>query len=561
MNEGKGLEECFHKLDRGDIELPRQFTYPFFYAPHPLALMAVERLQNHLNTQQNWTHDFGIDHHLEGINIGKMMGVMIVKNPQGEIGHLSAFSGKLAESTDLPGFVPPLVEILNNGSFYRKGEEEVNVVNRELLSVESSSDYTLSKEGLATMLTISIPEIEAKKSTIKHAKQLRKEEREAAKDLTPDEFNSFDQKLKSQSTREHYEFKDLKRTWKKKIEEQKILVATFENQIDSIKKKRKKMSSDLQKQIFNKYQFLNQHGETKGLADIFEQTAFKIPPTGAGDCCAPKLLQYAYQHDLTPIAMAEFWWGQAPNSEVRKHGHFYPSCKGKCHPILSHMLIGLDVEKSPMESIDTSSKEIHTLYEDDFIAVIHKPHEFLSVPGKTNADSVQERMEKKYPESTGPLMVHRLDRATSGIMIIAKTKESHQILQDQFRTKHVRKKYIAILDGPLEGEEGIIDLPLRPDYEDRPRQLVCYEHGKTAKTLWRILERKDDITKVEFSPITGRTHQLRMHAAHPKGLNTAIVGDDLYGKTNKRMYLHAAYISFLHPMTKKQVEFNLDAGF
>jgi tRNA pseudouridine32 synthase/23S rRNA pseudouridine746 synthase len=264
---------------------------------------------------------------------------------------------------------------------------------------------------------------------------------------------------------------------------------------------------------------------------------------------------------LRPVAMAEFWWGVSPAPEIKKHKQFYSACRGKCEPILHHMLEGMSLEDNPMMMYDGETKKITTVYEDDELLIINKPTEFLSVPGKVIKDSVWMRMKHKYPEATGPLIVHRLDMSTTGLMIIAKTKEAHKEIQSQFINRKIKKRYIALLDGVVEEDEGYINLPLRQDYEDRPRQLVCHEHGKRARTSWNVLERKENTTKIHFHPITGRTHQLRVHAAHHLGLNMPIIGDDLYGKKGDRLHLHAEWIEFDHPKTKERVSFHADADF
>ncbi|MND52220.1 Ribosomal large subunit pseudouridine synthase A [compost metagenome] len=259
--------------------------------------------------------------------------------------------------------------------------------------------------------------------------------------------------------------------------------------------------------------------------------------------------------------MAEFWWGQSPKSEIRIHGQFYPACRGKCEPILAHMLEGVEMDENPMLTNPAEGRDVEIVYEDEALVVVNKPAEFLSVPGKNVQDSVYERMRLKYPNATGPLIVHRLDMSTSGIMLVAKTKESHKVLQEQFIKRTIKKRYIALLDGVVESEEGFIDLPLRVDLDNRPHQLVCYEYGKPACTKWEVVERKNNKTKIHFYPITGRTHQLRVHAAHPMGLNSPIVGDDLYGNKGERLHLHAEWIEFKHPTSKEIMTIQVEAEF
>jgi tRNA pseudouridine32 synthase/23S rRNA pseudouridine746 synthase len=272
-------------------------------------------------------------------------------------------------------------------------------------------------------------------------------------------------------------------------------------------------------------------------------------------------LHYAFQNQLKPIAMAEFWWGQSPKSEVRKHKQFYPACTGKCQPILAHMLEGIPLEDNPFTINHAESKVLEIVYEDDFLAVVNKPTELLSVPGKQVTDSVYSRVKLLYPKATGPLVVHRLDMSTSGLLLIAKSTSVHKKLQSQFIKRHIKKQYIALLDGLINEERGRIELPLRPDFHNLPNQLVCFAFGKSAQTDWEVINRTEHHTLIRFYPITGRTHQLRVHAAHPSGLNTPIVGDDLYGTKANRLHLHAESITFQHPMTKEEMTVTVEAAF
>ena len=297
------------------------------------------------------------------------------------------------------------------------------------------------------------------------------------------------------------------------------------------------------------------------MLSIFDHTESKIPPAGAGECAAPKLLQYAYLNKLKPIAMAEFWWGKSPSSEIRKHKQFYPSCRGKCEPILGHMLEGLDVEPNEMLSNLKDEKELDIIFEDEHLVAVNKPAEFLSVPGKEIEDSVYTRVKEKYPDADGPLVVHRLDMSTSGVMLLAKSKDVHKAIQHQFEQRTIKKRYVALLRGELTEKRGEINLPLRVDFHDRPRQLVCHEHGKPARTVWELVETIDGQSLVRFYPITGRTHQLRVHAAHADGLNTPILGDDLYGTKADRLHLHAEQLRFIHPISLEEVTLKVPAPF
>lgn len=543
-------------------EIPERFTYPFYYEPHPLTLIAANALQEHLKNQADWEHNFGLDQSQDGLVIGKMFGVLVVKNKNGELGYLAAFSGKLADENHHDQFVPPVYDMLQENGFFLTGMKEIDKMSERLETLENNPKLEQLRQNLALVITKANIEVERHREMMREAKKQRKIKRlQAEKELSTDELEVFNKELIKESLHNKQLLKELNTSWQQKIEEAKHALGVLENEITALKKQRKQTSGKLQQQIFDEYNFLNQKGESKSLWDIFQVDAQKVPPSGAGECAAPKLLQYAYLNQLQPIALAEFWWGESPKSEIRKHGNFYPSCRGKCEPILGHMLKGLEVDNNPMLIDPSDGKELTILFEDEVLVVVNKPEEFLSVPGKTIKDCVYQRMLERYPNATGPLIVHRLDMATSGILLIAKTKEANKALQKQFIDKTIRKRYIALLDGNILEEEGMVDLPLRVDLDDRPRQLVCYEHGKEARTKWKVKERRNNQTLVYFYPITGRTHQLRVHAAHQSGLNTAIVGDDLYGKKDARLHLHAEWIQFNHPTTDKVMTFQVDPEF
>lgn len=544
------------------ISLPEKFTFPFYYEPHPIAILAAEQLQQHLNQQTDWVHNFGIDPETEGFAIGKMFGVLVVKDEQNELGFLSAFSGKMANGNHHAGFVPPVFDMLAEDGFFNIGAQELNEINARTRELESSSTFHEAKKLLAELE-------ETAKNAIEERRLLRIENRKARKELKLKSMaenngvlpTEIEKQIVNQSGQDKFALAELTNYWNEKIAIQKAKVDVFSNEISQLKKKRKQKSNDLQKQLFDEYHFLNQLGDEKSLWTIFQEEVQKDPPAGAGECAAPKLMQYAYQHQLTPIALAEFWWGESPKSEIRKHAQFYPSCRGKCEPILGHMLKGLNVDDNPMLVNPADGKSLPVIFEDDFILLVNKPADFLSVPGKTISDSVYTRILHQYPNATGPLVVHRLDMATSGILMIAKTKEAHKYIQYQFIHRYIKKTYIALLDGLVMEDEGLVDLPLRHDIDDRPRQLVCYDHGKPAQTEWKVLARENGKTRIQFHPITGRSHQLRVHAAHTSGLNIPIVGDDLYGTKADRLHLHAASITFKHPETKEFMTINSDPTF
>ena len=332
--------------------------------------------------------------------------------------------------------------------------------------------------------------------------------------------------------------------------------------IEALKEERKQRSIALQQWIFEQFRLRNARGEEQDIYSIFTQTAHRNPPAGTGECAAPKLLQYAYLNNLQPLAMAEFWWGDSPKGEIRRHGHYYPACRHKCEPILNFMLQGLEVEPNPLLTSNTDATQLETVYEDDYLLVVNKPAGMLSVPGKTGQASVLTLLQERYPDATGPILVHRLDMATSGLLLAAKDKDTHALLQKQFEGRTVKKRYIALLEGIPQAEpKGFIRLPLRPDFDNRPLQMVCYEYGKPAVTRYEIMDTENNRTRMAFYPETGRTHQLRVHAAHPEGLNCPIVGDPLYGQPADRLYLHAERLEFRHPVTGQRLQIQKEAPF
>ena len=544
------------------LALPEKFTFPFYYTPDELSLRATEQLKEYLSDQNDFQHNFGLENGQEGLVIGKMFGVLVVEGQEGELGFLAAFSGKLANSNHHKRFVPPVFDMLKQDGYYKIEESKINVLTQEIEVLEQNEEIGKAAAFLRQESSLMEERLELQRQKSRRAKQERKAWRkEAEETLTGEALEERLGKIKHESLCFKFYQKDLINYWNIRTQMAKQALQKIQQPILELKEHRKRRSSALQNKLFSEYNFLNAEGARKSLQSIFQHTIFEIPPAGAGECAAPKLLHYAFRKGLKPVCMAEFWWGASPKSEVRKHGHYYPACKGKCEPILSHMLIGLSVEDNPMDAFESANKQIKIVFEDDDLVVINKPHDFLSVPGKTIKDSVYERMKKMYPNATGPLIVHRLDMATSGIMLIAKNKESHKALQAQFIQRTIKKRYEALLDGTLELRKGRIELPLRVDIEDRPRQLVCYEHGKPALTIWEKRAEEDGRTRVYFYPISGRTHQLRVHAAHKDGLNTAIVGDELYGSKSDRLHLHAGFIQFNHPINQQLMKFTISADF
>ena len=544
----------FHPLSNSLKEaLPEKFTFPFYYEPHPLCLQAAASLQNYLENQTNFEHNFGLNPNEKGLPIGKMFGVMVVLNSKNELGYIAAFSGKLADSNTVKGFVSTIYNTLEIHGFYKQGEAKLNVINAKIEALEASDTLLKAIKQLDESKLLQQTELKNLKAEIKIEKQKRDLSREAAKKvMSLEAYDAFEAGLKHGSVRAQIKLKHLKQAWETEINRLESQLEILIKPIKSLKEERATLSAHLQKQIHQHYKFYNAKCEIKDLLAIFKDTNSPIPPAGSGECAAPKLFQYAYQNHLKPMAMAEFWWGASPKSEVRKHKQFYPSCRSKCEPILNHMMQGLNVEANPIEAQIILDKPLEIVYEDDHLLLVNKPHEFLSVPGKTMSDSVLTRMKTYLPNATGALLLHRLDMSTSGLLLVAKSHRVHKQLQKQFLERRIKKRYVALLDGVLQTTEGTINLPLRVDLDNRPQQLVCYDYGKPANTTYQVIAIENGKTRVYFYPITGRTHQLRVHAAHSLGLKTPILGDDLYGTKANRLHLHAESISFLHPITKEE---------
>ncbi|MBP3317565.1 MAG: RNA pseudouridine synthase [Alistipes sp.] len=535
----------FHN-DISHIEPPKQFTWPFHYSPHALCQEAAREVMEHVATRHDW-HD--------ELRQGKMFGVLVVRDKEHRLGFLAAFSGNIAGKNTHPYFTPPVYDMLQPDDFFRREEAEISDINRKIIELECADELIAAHAELKRC------EEEASQELL-HLKNYFAQ-RKAERDILRRNNMANNADLIRQSQHDNAEFHRLKIELKRHIEQARNTVEGLQNEINRLKSERHQRSAKLQQQIFGKFRLLNALGQERDLCDIFASTPQHTPPAGAGECAAPKLLQYAYLNSLHPIAMAEFWWGNSPRGEIRRHGEFYPSCNSKCKPILMHMMQGLDVEENPLLHIAPPEPEI--IWEDDHIVAINKPSGMLSVVGKSGVRSAEEWTREHYPTASGPMIVHRLDQSTSGVLIIAKDKVTHELLQQQFIHRNIKKSYVALLDGIVKPDKGQIDLPIKLDYENRPRQMVAPD-GKRAITDFQVISRKDGYTRIRFIPITGRTHQLRVHAAHPNGLGTPIVGDDIYGrglsdKAHHRLHLHAESIEFTHPHNGKLIRIECKADF
>ena len=565
-----------------DIEPPSQLNNPFCYEPHPLCLLAAEEVKKYVRAHEELLAD---------AERGEMFGVLIVTShhlPRGGeqdpvqdtprrrgVCFLAAYAGLLAGRNDWDWFVPPIYDAQQPDGHFKQEEAKISALNKEIEALEAS--------------------------------------------LNPPEGGKVPSNLSSES--------------------ESSPLRGDRGGLLTLKHQRKQMSNELLHWLFQQYNLINYKEEVRNVVDIWRDyhnspkllRKFPLPPGGTGECCAPKLFQYAYQHGLEPLAVAEFWWGESPKREIRHHFQFYPACNGKCKPILSWQIPPLWLPRGggitplssllfPLSSFLTPPRGsrkgvngegiyVQTLFTDDQIAVVVKPEGLLSVPGNTGEVSLYDIMRRRFPNATGPMMVHRLDQATSGIIVVAKTEFAFKELQRQFERREVKKRYVAMIEelrvrseelgvrseergerreergekkeergewvysspsGEPEGgsippprgsQRGVISLPLAPDYLDRPRQVVDYEEGKPAVTDYEIIGREGPYYRVLLTPHTGRTHQLRVHCAHRDGLGMPIVGDDLYGFHSDRLYLHAEFLSFTHPLTGEKMEFRKAPDF
>ncbi len=596
------------------IPSPRQFTYPFCYDVDPLAEAASLELQRYIADADLMSTEKGC---------GKMFGVLVVEyeDEEGALqrGFLAAYSGLLGGRNDWPYFVPPVFDAQQPDGHFKRTEREISAINHEIAAIEHDPEYLQSVEQHEQTKKRLQAEVDAFKAEVDAAKVRRDARRKSGEPLSEEE--------QAEMIRESQFMKaELRRRRKAMEQANSTLHIPHSTFLKSLQRKRKQMSDELQRWLFSAYRMLNAKGEERDLIDIFREYTHAMPPAGAGDCCAPKLLQYAYLHHLRPVCMAEFWWGESPASEIRHHLHYYPACRSKCLPILTHMLKGLDVAPNPLAQ-KRHTAEPRVLYADEYIMVVDKPAGMLSVPGKAESvrteasDSANISVEEYFANLQLPTnsqftteqftigeadnsklktqnskflkAAHRLDMDTSGLLVLARTEEAYVELQRQFASRETVKRYEAVLSGvPTQNSKlktqnssaqpsgclEAISLPLIADINDRPRQRVDMEHGKPALTLYNIVEvravdantavayttKKVDKgrTLVHLYPKTGRTHQLRVHCAHPLGLACPILGDPLYGiERADRMYLHAAELTFRHPATGETMHFLSPSGF
>ena len=542
----------FHKFKNNidGVEFPRRFNNPFYYSPHTLCIQAADELRASLTADEALMAE---------ARKGKMFGVLVVRSSAGEIGYLSAFSGLLFGKNRYGTFVPPVYDMQAPTGYFKQEEARISSINVAIKEIENSEEYISALDALKAEKENAEQTIAEITLLFKANKDKRKKKRDSG--LLSAEEEAL---LIKQSQFEKAELKRVRRACEAKVAEKETVVASFKERVSALGMERRNSSIALQKWLFEQFRVLNAKGESKSLLDIFNEKLSALPPAGAGECAAPKLLQYAYENSLQPLALAEFWVGESPVGEIRRDGCYYGACKSKCEPILGYMLQGLDVEDSALEKGgDIDSVEV--VYEDEYLVVVNKPSGVLSVPGLVGGMSVQQWLREEYLHTNNLFVAHRLDMATSGLLVAAKSMDVYKSLQQQFAERGVKKQYTALLDGVPANSEGVIELPLSADYVNRPRQKVDYENGKPAVTHYRVQRvlryKGRECALVSFVPVTGRTHQLRVHAASNEGLDCPIVGDSLYGAVDDRLMLHAEFLEFLHPVKKEVVRVVCESKF
>jgi tRNA pseudouridine32 synthase/23S rRNA pseudouridine746 synthase len=509
---------------------------------------------------------------------GKMYGVLLVKDTLGQPWVLKAFSGLLNGESQVEGWVPPI-----------PGREQVALDEAQTLSrLNEMKQQLIALQHLPERQQYEIlsQEFEIRLKELSHRHSQRKYDRQSqrgklAQTLTDEALLVSLEALDEQSRQDGIERRDLKRQRDARLKPLKQIIDQANSQMQKLKRQRKALSQALQAQMHAAYWLTNFSGESRSLQHLMP----KGFPTGTGDCCAPKLLHYAATQGLTPLAMAEFWWGAPTDDKIQ--GEFYGACRDRCQPLMGFLLSGLlpqlgqqlllpqvlsqslpqpfNTPCNLSELNDSPATSLPILYQDDCLIVVNKPSGLLSVPGRYSdtQDSVLSRLQYALPNGAALKTVHRLDRDTSGLLVLARNEEAYRCLSQQFEQRRVHKIYEAVLAGCARQQQGVIELPLWSDPDDRPRQKVDWQQGKPSITRFQVIDSDDNGSRVEFVPITGRTHQLRVHAADSRGLGVPILGDRLYGDraATHRLHLHARQISFTHPRDGRSLHFQTETPF
>lgn len=488
-------------------------------------------------------------------SVGKMFGVVVVGMPQGKLGFLAAFSGAWDAQFPSDGFVPPVFNWTHPKGFFRQTEASVNLLTREMAVLNENRQIHHLKREKEQLQRVAEEELAELRESLKVARILRHQERALHPNPDPETLQRWEKE--SQTGKADYRRRRL--DWQARLAALDAEMAAASSDIEALQAHRKEKTDALQRKLFTSFVLTNALGMRKSVLELFELQGKGLPPSGTGDCAAPKLLHYAFQYGLKPLALTEFWWGASPQSALRRHGYFYPICKGKCEPLMPHLLQGLVLNRLP-ESVMPPDVPKVIFQTPDFL-VLQKPSGWLSVPGKTEEPHIVDWLKRQNLDVENFYPVHRLDRDTSGLLLVALHRTALAALQVQFAQRSVTKEYLAWIHGDIPENAGEISLPLAPDWSNRPRQMVCEKTGKYALTKWEKVGERNGQTLLKVFPVTGRTHQIRVHLAHPRGLNRPIVGDLLYGMPGERLALHAHTLSFDHPVTGVRQTFSWPLEF
>jgi tRNA pseudouridine32 synthase/23S rRNA pseudouridine746 synthase len=559
------VTNLLHDFDASGLEAPARFPSPFDdTGPHALARRAAEPLLARLRAG---TIAPGVSTDvLRRAEGGKMFGVLVVRTTRGDLGALHAISGQLDRAWEVPGFVPPAFDPSLRADVEAAAERVVKDFTVRVEAARHAGPLLAAREALAALESSQATARAALKRELAAHRQVRREARARLEQAPGAGTPAADAlrrlaELDDESRRDDRRRRALEAAWRAEHAAVSARLVPLERRLAALERLRRLISQEAMRRIWDSYRLTNFAGETTTLRALFPSGE---PPSGAGDCAAPKLLHFARQHGLVPVALAEFWWGAPPPGGARVEGTFFPSCREKCGAVLPFLLRGLDVApRQTWRPRLPASDEVRVLREDAHVVVVDKPEGLLSVPARDAdiTDNLVARLRRRFPFATGPLVVHRLDLDTSGVLVAALDLDTWRALQAQFRHRTVTKHYVALVEGEVRGDEGLIELPLRVDLEQRPRQVVDPVHGRHALTRWRVLERQAGRTRLALEPLTGRTHQLRVHCAHVEGLGCPIVGDRLYGVPGERLLLHAEALAFTHPVTGDRWELNAPAPF
>ena len=491
--------------------MPQALTFPYHYRPHPWVEKAALCVRTHL------------DHYAQN-QPGRLVAVLVVRKNDGQIGF---YAGCDQFDSEDSFFVKSFWQQLPAAHFPS--------IQTDYLS-EALEQRAKAEEAYLQF-----------RSAARERKALRRSARlNHTADLT---------QLAIESQRDSRELDRLKALLSQAIREEEKMHYRIHSETQ------KALYADWRHRL-EQIQLSNAIGQQQSLFQLLSDSIEKEEWLKALlRSSLPALINLARKNQDKLLAFGSFWWGRLPSHDVRQNGVFYSFAKERHARFLDFQLLGESLETNLLAVDHFAHWKADIIYEDDDLVAVNKPAGMLSVPGKHPVNNVYNTVLSLYPQASGPMLLHRLDMATSGVLLFAKNKTTHQQMQNAFAQGWIKKRYIALLEKCPESLQGSINLPLCLNPLDRPRQMVSRAYGKAALTEYEVLGNEGLLTRVAFFPKTGRTHQLRLHAAHRRGLNSAIVGDDLYGHPAERLYLHAESLQFTHPKTGQLITIKAPCPF